>query len=66
MAIKKETKYTVEQFRPYCKALFGVSTAHFDGATHGVTGSYTKDEMKSIITEWSSRKAGSPKKEDEE
>lgn len=45
-------KYTVEKLRENCRQLFGVSTSTFAGATYGMTGTYTVDEMRTHIEEW--------------
>lgn len=44
--------YSVEQLRPYCRDLFGVSLCAYAGATSGLAGRYTVDEMKAIIGKW--------------
>lgn len=45
-------KYTVEKLRLNCRKLFGVSTSTFAGATYGMTGKYTVEEMKTHIEAW--------------
>lgn len=45
-------KYTVEKLQANCRKLFGVSTSTFAGATYGMTGKYTVDEMKAHIEAW--------------
>lgn len=47
-----EQKYTVEKLRENCRRLFGVSTSTFAGATNGMTGKYTVEEMRSHIKAW--------------
>ncbi len=49
---EKAAKFTVERLRMACTSLFGVSTSTYDGATHGLKGEYTVEEMKSIIQKW--------------
>lgn len=49
---KTEKKFTVENLAKNCRALFGVSSCTFAGATAGLTGTYTVEEMKSIISAW--------------
>ena len=45
-------KYTVERLRANCLKLFGVTTSTFAGATYGMTGTYTVEEMKANIEAW--------------
>ena len=45
-------KYTVERLQAACRRLFGVSTSTFVGATYGMTGSYTIEEMRARIEAW--------------
>lgn len=45
-------KYTLEKLRANCRALFNVSTSTFDGATHGLTGKFTVEEMRTHIEAW--------------
>lgn len=49
---KTPQKFTVEKLRENCRQLFGVSTSTFAGATYGMTGKYTVEEMKAHIEEW--------------
>lgn len=49
-------KFTVEKLKENCRELFGVSTSTFVGATYGMTGKYTVEEMKAHIEAW--RKKG--------
>lgn len=46
------TKFSVEKLAAHCRQLFGVSSCTYAGATHGMTGEYTVDEMKKHINEW--------------
>ena len=48
-------KFSVEKLGENCRALFGISSTHFAGATHGLTGEYTVDDMKKIIDKWDKR-----------
>ncbi len=45
-------KFTVERLRVNCRKLFGVSDSTFAGATNGMSGLYTIEEMKSHIEAW--------------
>lgn len=45
-------KFTVEKLRANCRQLFGVSASTFAGATYGMTGKYTVEEMHTHIEEW--------------
>ena len=45
-------KFTVERLAANCRQLFGVSSCTYAGATHGMTGEYTVEEMKKHIEEW--------------
>ncbi len=45
-------KFTVEKLQANCRELFGVSTSTFAGATYGMTGKYTVEEMKNHIEAW--------------
>ncbi len=46
------SKFTIDKLRENCRQLFGVSTSTFAGATHGLTGTFTVEEMKAHIDEW--------------
>lgn len=48
----KTTKFSISRLRKDCFSLFGVTVSTFDGATHGLTGNYTVDEMKARIEKW--------------
>ena len=50
--ISEEQKYPIDTLRENSYALFGVSTSTFDGATVGVTGKCSVEEMKTIINKW--------------
>lgn len=49
---KAAAKFTIERLRPYAREVFGVSQSTFDGATYGVEGEFTVDEMKKRIEDW--------------
>lgn len=49
---KTAKKYTVEKLQANCRQLFGISTSTFAGATYGMTGQYTVEEMKTHIEAW--------------
>nr|DAG87052.1 MAG TPA: hypothetical protein [Caudoviricetes sp.] len=48
-------KYAVEKLQENCRQLFGVSTSTFAGATYGMTGKYTVEEMRAHIEAWQKR-----------
>ena len=50
-------KFPVEKLAANCGRLFGVSSCTFAGATHGMTGEYTVEEMKAYIEKWSKKEA---------
>jgi hypothetical protein len=45
-------KFPVEKLAAHCRQLFGVSSCTFAGATQGMTGEYTVEEMKAHIKKW--------------
>lgn len=49
-------KFPVKKLRANCRQLFGVSSSTFDGATYGMTGEYTVDEISAQIKEWGSKR----------
>lgn len=49
---KPDKKFPLEKLRANCKKLFGVTDCTFAGATHGMTGSYTVDEIKVQLEKW--------------
>lgn len=49
---KTAKKYTVGKLQANCRQLFGVSTSTFAGATYGMTGQYTVEEMRAHIEAW--------------
>lgn len=48
-------KFPVEKLQANCRELFGVSGSTFAGATYGMTGEYTVEEMKAHIEAWKTR-----------
>ena len=48
-------KYAVGKLQENCRQLFGVSTSTFAGATYGMTGKYTVEEMRAHIEAWKKR-----------
>lgn len=51
-AEKTERKITLDKHRRSCVELYGISPSTFDGATVGLSGEYTKEEMRAIIDKW--------------
>lgn len=56
-AVKPEPKpkgvtFTVADLRDYAREVFGVSQSTYDGATFGLEGEFTVDEMKQRIEDW--------------
>lgn len=49
-------KFAVKKLRANCRQLFGVSSSTYDGATYGMTGEYTVEEMRFHIKAWGSKK----------
>lgn len=47
-----EKKFPLEKLRANCRELFGVTDCTFAGATHGMAGSYTVDEIKAHLEKW--------------
>ncbi len=45
-------KFSIERLGENCRQLFGVSSCVYAGATHGLTGEYTVEEMKAHIESW--------------
>lgn len=48
-------KFPVARLREKCYALLGVTTSTFDGATYGLDGEYTVEEMKDKIAKWQNK-----------
>ena len=46
------TKFPIEKLAVNCRQLFGVSSCTFAGATYGLTGEFTVEEMKKHIEKW--------------
>jgi len=60
-------KFTVERLGKDCYRLFGVSSSTYDGATYGVKGEHTVEEVRNIIDSWLKKQvAPAKKKEDKE
>lgn len=51
---KKKTapKFSIERLGEDCQQLFGVGITTYAGATYGLRGEYTVEEMKQIIDAW--------------
>lgn len=45
-------KFTIAKLRQNCMKLFGVTSSTFDGATLGLNGEYTVEEIKTAIEKW--------------
>ncbi len=45
-------KFELSKLQENCRALFGVSTSTFVGATVGMKGRYSVEEMKAHIEDW--------------
>lgn len=54
-AAATEPKFPVSRLREKCFVLFGVTTSTFDGATYGLDGEYTVEEMKDKIAKWQNK-----------
>lgn len=54
---EEAAKFSVEKLRENCLTLFGVTTSTFDGATNGLSGDYTVEEMRKNIAEWQKKEA---------
>jgi len=52
-----EPKYTLDQLRKHTLELFGVETYIFDGATYGMAGEYSVEEIKNTIERWGKKEA---------
>lgn len=50
--VQQATKFPIEKLAANCRRLFGVSSCTFAGATHGLTGEFTVEEMKKHIEKW--------------
>lgn len=52
-----EPRFTLEKLRENCNQLFGVTDSTFAGASAGLNGEFTVNEMKSIISVWLKKEA---------
>lgn len=59
-------KFSISTLAKNSRKLFGVSQSTFAGATFGMTGEYTVDEMKAIISKWLKKPAVQQKKKEVE
>lgn len=50
-------KFPIDKLGKYCMELYGCSSTTFAGATAGLTGEYTVEEMEEIIKKWSKKEA---------
>jgi len=50
-------KFTIPKLQKYAFELFGVPTSTFVGATTGLDGEYTVEEVKQIIEDWKKKEA---------
>lgn len=50
-------KFPLAKLAANCQQLFGVSSCTFAGATHGLSGEFTVEEMKAQIEKWSRKGA---------
>ncbi|MDR1408853.1 MAG: hypothetical protein LBJ12_00985 [Oscillospiraceae bacterium] len=50
-------KFPLSTLQEHCKALFGCSTSVFIGATHTLTGEFSKAEIADAITKWKGKEA---------
>ena len=51
-AAQTAQKFPIERLAKACRTLFHVSASTFAGATAGMTGEYTVEEMQKHIDEW--------------
>ena len=51
-AAQTAQKFPIERLAKACRTLFHVSASTFAGATAGMTGEYTVEEMRKHIDEW--------------
>lgn len=52
-----QPKFTIEKLRENCYAVFGITKSTFDGATFGLDGEFTVEEMKTAIEKWQNKEA---------
>ena len=50
-------KFPIERLAKACRTLFNVSASTFAGATAGLTGEYTVEDMRKHINEWLGKEA---------
>lgn len=55
--VEKEQKFPVSQLQRFAYELFDVPTSTFVGATTGLNGEYTVEEVRKIISEWKEKEA---------
>lgn len=65
-AAPKPPKFNIARLRKECYKLFGVTVSTFDGATHGLTGSFSVAEMRSHIEKWQNKAISAPKTDKKE
>lgn len=56
-AAQTAQKFPVERLAKACRTLFNVSASTFAGATAGMTGEYTVNEMQQHINDWLGKEA---------
>ena len=56
-AAQTAQKFPVERLAKACQTLFNVSASTFAGATAGMTGEYTINEMQQHINDWLGKEA---------
>jgi hypothetical protein len=56
-AAQTAQKFPIERLAKACRTLFHVSASTFAGATAGMTGEYTVEEMRKHIDEWLRKEA---------
>lgn len=59
----KQPKFTIERLRKECIHIFGVTASTFDGATFGMKGAYTVEEIRRRLGNWKSDAVVQTKKE---
>ena len=56
-AAQTAQKFPIERLAKACRTLFNVSASTFAGATAGMTGVYTVNEMQQHINDWLGKEA---------
>lgn len=56
-AAQTAQKFPIERLAKACRTLFHVSASTFAGATAGMTGEYTVNEMQQHINDWLGKEA---------